>query len=452
MLVNEGVSVKGSIVIDGDMIKEIITEKGGAMTDGATSSCVTMDETSFDEVLDAEGCLVMPGAIDAHVHFREPGLTHKADMRTESRAAIYGGVTSVFEMPNTKPQTTTAEAMEEKLQIAKESMSVNYAFFPGATNDNLDYLRSLDPKSVPGIKLFMGSSTGNMLVDKEKALDDIFALAKEKDMVVMVHCEDTETINRNMAEMKARYETDDPDVTLHDTIRSAEACYKSSSLAASLARKHGTRLHIAHLTTKEEIALLGGNITGEVTPVHLFFNSESYKTKGALIKCNPAVKSASHQTALREAFLQKALPALCTVGTDHAPHQLEEKQGGCAKAMSGMPSIQFALPLMLSFVDDGITTAERIVSLMAHNPAVLFSVSKRGYLREGYKADIVIVRREDEPWTVTKDIVQSKCGWSPFEGISLHWSVRQTIINGHLIYNKGVFDESVKGEKLGISK
>lgn len=447
-LVNEGTRRKGDIIIENDIIKEIITEEGSAMTDGSTSSCLSADDSAFDEVIDAQDCLVLPGVIDTHVHFREPGLTHKADMESESRAAIYGGVTSVFEMPNTKPQTTTAEAMEEKLQIAKEKMHVNYAFFPGATNDNLDYLSQLNPHEVPGIKLFMGSSTGNMLVDQEDALDGVFRLAKEKEFVVMTHCEDTETINHNMQMAKDASQTDDPAIENHCKIRSAEACYKSSSLAASMAKKHGTRLHIAHLTTKEEIGLLGGNITGEVTPAHMVFNADDYSIKGALIKCNPAVKEADHQEALRKAFLVSDLPALCTIGTDHAPHAIEEKQGRCAKAMSGMPSIQFSLPMMLTLADSIGTTAERLVSLMAHNPAKLFGVSKRGFLREGYKADIVIVKRNAEPTTITKDIIQSKCGWSPFEGMKLSWSVQQTIVNGHLIYNKGLFDGNVKGEKL----
>lgn len=439
-IVNEGKVQLADIILTDDRITEILTEGIGA--NGANF---------FDAIIDAEGCYILPGVIDTHVHFREPGLTHKADMESESRAAAYGGVTSVFEMPNTNPQTTSLEALADKETIAQEKMHVNYTFFPGATNTNIDTLRQLNPHTTPGIKLFMGSSTGNMLVDKEKALDEVFALAKEMNLPIMAHCEDTETITRNMAAFKEEGNTDDPAVTNHPLIRSVDACYKSSLLAQQFARKHGTRLHIAHISTKEELPLLGDNITGEVTVAHLLFSSDDYNTLGARIKCNPAIKDIEARTALRKAISTvEGAEGLCTVGTDHAPHLLEEKQGGAAKAMSGMPSIQFSLVAMLSLVDEGTITLPQLVALMSHNPATLFSVRERGFLREGNKADLVIVKRDAMPWTVSKECIQSKCGWSPMEGMSFHWQVRQTFINGHLIYNNGTFDPSIKGEPLSF--
>lgn len=437
-IVNDGSQYKADIILNDDRIEDIITSGGGT------------DEAAFDDVIDATGCIIMPGVIDTHVHFREPGLTHKADMESESRAAAYGGVTSVFDMPNTKPQTTTIEALEEKRRIAKEKMHVNYSFFPGATNDNIEELRKMDPSTIPGIKLFMGSSTGNMLVDKEAALDAVFSSARDMNLVLMAHCEDTETINRNMLHFKEQYGTDDPDVSLHPLIRSEEACVKSSSLAVSLARKHKTALHIAHVSTASELQLLSpddGNITLEATVAHLFFSKEDYPTLGARIKCNPAIKEPSDRDALRKA-LSDEKNGIFTIGTDHAPHDISEKQGGAAKAMSGMPMVQFSLPAMLSLVDEGVLSTERMVALMCHNPARLFSVKERGFLRKGYKADITIVKRSDTPWTVTQDCIQSKCKWSPVEGRTFHWHIEKTICNGHLIYNKGVFDNHCHGEMI----
>ena len=390
--------------------------------------------------------MVLPGIIDSHVHFREPGLTHKADMQSESRAAVYGGVTSVFDMPNTKPQTTTIEALQEKQALAREKMHVNYAFFPGATNDNLDELRQLDIHTVPGIKLFMGSSTGNMLVDREEALDGVFALAKEMGLPLMAHCEDTGIINHNMARVKEELGVDDPPIQYHPYIRSEEACYESSALGARLARKHGTQFHIAHITTARELSLLGGNITGEATVAHLLFSKEDYDQKGALIKCNPAIKTLNDRDALRLA-LTAPLGGCTTIGTDHAPHTLEEKQGGCQRAMSGMPMIQFSLVSMLSLVDKEVLTIERLVELMAHNPATLFGVSQRGFIRKGYKADLVIVRK-DAPWTVTKDCIQSKCQWSPVEGKTFQWHVAQTLVNGQIAYDAGKFNPNIRGEQI----
>ena len=392
IIVNEGRSFEGDLLVDDEQISEIY--------EGEAPRGVC------DRVIDASGCFVLPGVIDDHVHFREPGLTRKADIESESRAAAFGGVTSYFEMPNTQPQTTTLETLEEKFALAKEKSHVNYSFFFGATNDNVELFEKLDKNRIPGIKLFMGSSTGNMLVDQYDALQKIFQTAHRLDLPVMTHCEDTDIINRNMAAYKEKY-GEDPDVKYHPEIRSAEACLASSRLAVRLAKESGARLHIAHLTTAQELELLGkdDNITGEAVIAHLFFTDEDYATKGSLIKCNPAVKTLNDRTALRQALNDGRI---AVIGTDHAPHEWEDKQGGCAKAASGMPMIQFSLVTMLELVDEGVLSIEKMVELMSHRPASLFGVARRGYLRKGYQADIVIVRPHS-PWTVTKDEIQSKC-------------------------------------------
>lgn len=433
IIVNEGRSFEGDLLVDDEQISEIY--------EGEAPRGVC------DRVIDASGCFVLPGVIDDHVHFREPGLTRKADIESESRAAAFGGVTSYFEMPNTQPQTTTLETLEEKFALAKEKSHVNYSFFFGATNDNVELFEKLDKNRIPGIKLFMGSSTGNMLVDQYDALQKIFQTAHRLDLPVMTHCEDTDIINRNMAAYKEKY-GEDPDVKYHPEIRSAEACLESSRLAVKLAKESGARLHIAHLTTAQELELLGkdDNITGEAVIAHLFFTDEDYATKGSLIKCNPAVKTLNDRTALRQALNDGRI---AVIGTDHAPHEWEDKQGGCAKAASGMPMIQFSLVTMLELVDEGVLSIEKMVELMSHRPASLFEVARRGYLRKGYQADIVIVRPHS-PWTVTKGKIQSKCLWSPMEGHGYQWRVEQTLCNGHIIYNKGVFDASYRGEEIAF--
>jgi len=433
IVVNEGHRFIGSVVIEGDRISEITED-------------TKIPRGGYDEIVDATGCFVIPGVIDEHVHFREPGLTAKADIATESRAAAYGGVTSYFDMPNTKPQTTSADALEDKFERARKDSCVNYSFFYGATNGNYAGFGDIDFQRVPGIKLFMGASTGNMLVDKYGSLLEIFRSAASLGVPVMAHCEDTDIICRNMEQMKKAY-GEDPAVMLHPVIRSEEACYESSALAAQLARTFGTKLHIAHISTEKELSLLGGDITGEACIAHLFFSSDDYLTKGALIKCNPAIKKAEDRDALRRAA---ATGIIETIGTDHAPHLLSEKQGGCCKAVSGMPLIQFSLVTMLELVDSGVLTMEQMVALMCHNPARLFGVRGRGYLRCGYKADIAIVRRCGEPWTLTNRIVQSKCGWSPLSGHEYDWCVEHTFCNGHHIYNKGVFDDTVRGEEIAF--
>ncbi|WP_287888118.1 dihydroorotase [Segatella hominis] len=434
-IVNEGRSFLGDLVVNGEQIEEIYEGKA--------------PRGIYDQVIDASGCFVLPGVIDDHVHFREPGLTRKADIESESRAAAFGGVTSYFEMPNTNPQTTTLEALEDKFALGAQKSHVNYSFFFGATNDNVDSFDRLDVHRIPGIKLFMGSSTGNMLVDKYESLQQIFVKAKKLGLPVMTHCEDTDIINRNMAAYQKKY-GEDPDVKFHPEIRSVEACYASSSLAVKLAKESGAHLHIAHVTTARELEFFGKdeNITGEAVIAHLYFSDEDYADKKAFIKCNPAIKTVKDRQALREAL---ADGRISVVGTDHAPHEWKDKQGGCAKAASGMPMVQFSLVSMLELVDEGVLSIERMVEVMSHHPAKLFQVDKRGFLRPGYQADIVIVRPHTA-WTVQKEIIQSKCGWSPMEGHEYQWQVEQTICNGHLIYNKGEFDEAYRGEELTFRK
>ena len=459
-IVNEGKAFVGSIVIDGERLLEVreMTEP----TEGNLSPLTS--HLSPQKIIDATGCYVLPGVIDSHVHFREPGLTEKADIESESRAAAAGGVTTFFDMPNTNPQTTTLEALEQKFELASRKSHVNYSFFFGATNGNANLFPLLDIHRIPGIKLFMGSSTGNMLVDKKASLDEIFRTAP---LPIMAHCEDTGIINRNMAEAKIRY-GDDPAIIHHPEIRSEEACYESTRLAVELAEKHHARLHIAHLTTAKELELLNGQrdlvegqrdsvegqrdsvegqrVTAEATVSHLYFCDDDYRALGTLIKCNPAIKTKADRDALRRALNDGRI---AVIGTDHAPHQLSDKQGGAAKATSGMPMIQFSLVTMLELVDAGVLTIERLVELMCHHPAELFEIRERGFLRKGYKADITIVR-PNTPWTVTEEIIQSKCKWSPMVGHTYHWQVQHTFCNGHHLYDQGVFDEHYHGEELSF--
>ena len=439
-IVNEGHTSDGSIVIDDDHISNIYTPD-------------EQPEVSVDNMIDASGCYILPGVIDSHVHFREPGLTEKADMESESRAAAAGGVTSYFDMPNTVPQTTTLEALEEKFHTAAQKSHINYSFFFGATNDNYTLFSQLPVTRIPGIKLFMGSSTGNMLVDRDEALDNIFASAQG--LPIMAHCEDTAIINSNMASFKEQY-GDDPDICLHSLIRSEEACLASTTKAIELALRHNARLHVAHVTTAAELELfmpcsvcsdtVATNITAEATVGHLYFSLVDYERLGAKIKVNPAIKNFHDCLALREGLMNSHVT---TIATDHAPHLPEQKIGGCARAASGMPMIQFSLPTMLELVDEGVLTIERLVELMCHNPARLFGVVGRGYLRKGYKADITIVR-PSVPWTVTRDIIQSKCGWSPMEGHTYQWRVEQTLCNGHSVYcNNAIPSNSVAADYIG---
>ena len=435
-IVNEGKIFDGTVVIDDSKISKIV--KGN-----------TSPEVSVDEVIDASGCFVLPGVIDDHVHFREPGLKEKADIDSESRAAAAGGVTSFFDMPNTVPQTTTLEALEEKFALAAQKSHVNYSFFFGATNDNVACFDQLDAHRIPGIKLFMGSSTGNMLVDRRESLERIFSSAR---LPIMAHCEDTDIINRNMAEAKRKY-GEDPEVIHHPEIRSEEACYESTRLAVELATKHHARLHIAHLTTARELELLPSSNTHHLTPItfeatvsHLYFSDRDYATLDTRIKCNPAIKSKHDREALREAINDGRISV---IGTDHAPHLLSQKEGGCARAASGMPMIQFSLVTMLELVDEGVLSVERLVELMCHNPARLFEVRNRGFLREGYQADIVLVRPNSR-WVCTKDTILSKCGWSPMEGHEFSWQVERTLCNGHTVYANGAVDADYIGQPVSF--
>ena len=434
-IVNEGETYDASILIDGEQIRQVIRN-------------TQQPEAAADEVIDASGCFMLPGIIDDHVHFREPGMTEKADIESESRAAAAGGVTTYFDMPNTIPQTTTLEALQEKQRLAARKSHVNYSFFFGATNDNAGLFPRLDVHRVPGIKLFMGSSTGDMLVDRREALERIFATAS---LPIMAHCEDTAIISRNMALAKQKY-GDDPDVAHHPEIRSEEACYESSRLAVELARKHHARLHIAHLTTARELELLEpshlspltSQITAEATVSHLYFSDRDYASLGTRIKCNPAVKTERDREALQQALTDGRISV---IGTDHAPHLLSQKEGGCARAASGMPMLQFSLVTMLELVDKGVLSLERLVELMCHNPARLFEVRRRGFIREGYQADLVLVR-PNTGWVVTKGMLQSRCGWSPMEGHMYLWRVERTICNGHSVYADGQVDTSYIGQPV----
>lgn len=446
-IVNEGCIRKGSIVIEGDRIAERLDERN-------------IPAAPCNETIEAEGMYLLPGVIDEHVHFRDPGLTEKADMETESEAAAAGGITSFMDMPNTKPLTTTIEALNNKFAEGAQKSRVNYSFFFGATNTNAGLLKQLDVHHVCGVKLFMGASTGNMLVDNMTALERIF---HESPLLIMTHCEDSIRIRQNAARYKALY-GEDPDVRYHPLIRDTEVCYHSSALAVKLAEESGARLHIAHVSTAKELAfftpelltcsttrphVFNKKITGEACLAHLMFCDKDYATKGTRIKCNPAVKTEADRDALRKALTDNRID---TIGTDHAPHLWKDKQGGCMKAASGMPMIQFSLSCLLELADEGVLSIPQVIEKMCHAPARLFEIKDRGYLRKGYKADIVLVKRLPEGWTVTKDLILSKCKWSPLEGETFHWKVMRTIVNGHTVYLNGKIDSSYRGEALEFDR
>lgn len=402
-------------------------------------------------VIDVQEDLVLPGIIDDQVHFREPGLTHKGNIATESRAAIAGGITTFMEQPNTKPQTTTIEKLEEKFSIAAQSAYANYSFLFGGTNDNLEELKRLDKNACSGVKLFLGSSTGNMLVDDEAVLERIFSTTQ---MVISAHCEDETTIRANMAKYQQQYGDDIP-VALHPLIRSEQACYLSSSKAIALAQKTGARLHVFHLSTGIETELFTNTlplkdkkITAEVCIHHLWFSDEDYADKGTLIKWNPAVKTKKDRKTLWQALLDDRIDV---VATDHAPHTLEEKNNPYTKAPSGGPLVQHALLAMLQKEREGVISLEKLVEKMCHNPAILFDIDRRGYLREGYYADLVQVTRK-APTPVTKSNILYKCGWSPFEGITFNDKVVRTFINGHLAYDNGNFSEKRNARRLTFTR
>ena len=434
-IVNEGKIYKSDILIENQEITEISSE-------------ITIDA---DKVINAEGLHLLPGIIDDQVHFREPGLTHKANIYTESKAAVAGGITSFMEMPNTNPQSLTQELLENKYQIASKTSISNYSFFMGVSNDNLEEVLKTNPKNVGGIKIFMGSSTGNMLVDNKNVLEEIFS---KSPMLIAVHCEDEATIQGNIDSAMKQYGENVP-ISEHPNIRSTEACYKSSSMAVELAKKHNTRLHVFHLSTEKEIALFDNSIplkdkriTAEVCIHHLWFDDNDYKEKGTFIKWNPAIKKESDKDALFQALLDDKIDV---IASDHAPHTLEEKVHTYFNAPSGGPLVQHALPAMMEFVNQGKISLEKVVEKMCHNPAICFKVEKRGFIKVGYFADLVLIDL-NKPWGVNKENILYKCGWSPFEGETFNAQITHTFVNGHIAYEYGSFDESSKGMRLTFDR
>ncbi len=433
-IVNEGRVFKGAVLVKNDIIDSIY--KGE----------VPASVREKAEVIDATDCYLMPGVIDDHVHFRDPGMTEKADFYTESKAALAGGVTSVMDMPNTNPSTVSLAAWEEKMAMIGEKSLVNYSCYLGASNTNLDEVLEADPTKVCGIKLFIGSSTGNLLVDDATAMENFF---KQVKTLVAVHTEDNAIIAENVARLKAEHGDDLP-VRLHPVIRSHEACYKATSFAVDMARKYKTRLHVLHISTEKELALFEDkplaekHITAETCPQYLWFDAADFDKLGARIKCNPAIKNESDKKALLKAVASNKIDV---IGTDHAPHLLSQKEGNALTAVSGMPGIQYSLPLMLTLAKRGFFSVEQVVDKMCHNVARLYRMEKRGFIRKGYKADLVVVRRST-PTKITAADVLSKCGWSPYEGVELPVSVAYTFVNGRPVYANGIIDETMKGEPL----
>ncbi|MDQ3393622.1 MAG: dihydroorotase [Bacteroidota bacterium] len=431
-LVNEGKVYAADVFIRGEMIERIGTD---------------LSNLQADKVIDGLGKYLFPGIIDDQVHFREPGLTNKADIYTESKAAVAGGVTSYMEMPNTVPNTLTQKLLEEKYEIASRTSLANYSFFMGASNENIEEVLKTNAENVCGIKIFMGSSTGNMLVDNEKTLENIFSRSP---MLIATHCEDEATIRKNLDKFKKEYGEDIP-FEMHPEIRSAEACYKSSSMAVSLAKKWGARLHVLHISTAKELSLFENSIslkdkkiTSEACIHHLWFDQADYLTKGSLIKWNPAVKTRSDKNAVFEGILEDKIDV---IATDHAPHTLEEKKQKYLNAPSGGPLVQHSLVAMLEFYHQGKISLEKIAQKMCHNPAILFRIENRGFIREGHYADLVLVDLA-RPHEVNKTNIIAKCGWSPFEGYSFKSAVCKTFVSGNLVYDEGVFYENKMGKRL----
>ncbi len=439
IIINEGVEVKGSVLIEGQYISDVFT--------GDAPEAIVENS----EVIDAEGLYLLPGIIDDQVHFREPGLTHKADIYTESRAAVAGGVTSFMEMPNTSPQTITQKLLEEKFKIGSEKSLANYSFYIGATNDNIDELLSTDPQNVCGIKIFMGASTGNMLVDNPGTLDQIF---KKSKLLIATHCEDEPTIKNNLQKYLSKYGDDIP-VKYHPYIRSEEACLKSSSFAVALAKKYNSRLHVLHISTGVELDLFDNTIplkdkriTSEVCVHHLWFAEEDYNRLGNRIKWNPAIKSGRDRELLFEGLLNDKLDV---IATDHAPHTLEEKANTYTKAPSGGPLVQHSLLTMLEFNRQGKISIGQIVNKMCHAPAIAYNIEKRGFVKKGYFADLVLVSPSKE-WTIAPENILYKCGWSPLEGVNMHSKVLSTFVNGRRVYHQGIFSEQYKGNALKFTR
>ena len=436
VIVNENRTFKGDVLIENEFIKEV-------------SSDIKAAEGT--EIIDANGSYLIPGMIDDQVHFREPGLTHKANIETESRAAIAGGITTFIEMPNTVPQAVTQELLEDKFEIAAKTSYANYSFMFGGTNDNLEELLKTDPQKVAGIKLFLGSSTGNMLVDNEDVLEKIFSSTK---MLISVHCEDEATIRKNTEKFTSEFGDDIP-IKYHPIIRSEEACYLSSSKAIELAKKTGARLHIFHLSTEKETHLFRNDIplekkqiTAEVCIHHLWFSDKDYAEKGTHIKWNPAVKTEKDKQGLWEALLDDRIDV---IATDHAPHTLEEKNNNYIKAPSGGPLVQHAIIALFEKVKQGVISIEKAVEKTSHNPAKLFQIKKRGFIKKGFFADLVLVD-VNKPQTVSKKNILYKCGWSPFEGTKFSSTITHTFVNGKLIYNNGVFNDEIKGKRITFNR
>lgn len=431
-IVNENQIFESDLLIENDLILKISKN---------------ISEESIDKIIDASGKYLLPGVIDDQVHFREPGLTHKGDIESESRAAVAGGVTSFIEQPNTVPNAVTQELLEEKYKIAAEKSFANYSFSMGGTNDNLEEVLKTNPRNVAAVKLFLGSSTGNMLVDNPETLEEIFSKVK---MPICVHCEDEKTIRENTEKYQKQYGDDIP-VKFHHLIRSEEACYISSSKAVELAKKTGARLHIYHLSTAKEMQLFQNDIplkdkkiTAEVCVHHLHFTNEDYENKGTLIKWNPAVKTRNDKDSLWEALLDDRIDV---IATDHAPHTLEEKDNVYTKCPSGAPLVQHSLIVMLEYFKKGKISLEKIVEKMCHNPAILFEIEQRGFIREGYKADLALLDL-DSQWTVSGENILYRCGWSPLEGSQFSSKVTHTFVNGHLAFENGKISEEKHGERL----
>lgn len=435
-IADDGKSFHGYAVIEGDIVSEV--GEGDAPEEAKGGSDITID---------GDGKLLIPGCIDGHVHFRDPGLTHKADMATESRAAVAGGVTSFIDMPNTRPATVTVKALADKIEHAKGTSIANFGFFIGATNDNIEELRKANPRETAGVKLFIGSSTGNMLVDRQSTIREIM---ESVPMLIAVHAEDEETIRKNRQSVVERYGEDLP-IDFHPVIRNHEACLKATKGIVGLARDTGARLHVLHISTADELQFFfpgpieGKKITAETCPQYLLFSEEMYASLGARIKCNPAIKHPSDREALRRALADGRIDV---VATDHAPHLLTEKEGTALTAVSGMPMVQFSLSLMLELSKKGVMTVEQVVEKMANNPARLFGIERRGFIRPGYFADLVLADTECEPYTVSRDMVLSKCGWSPLEGMPMTVKVEMVWVNGTLVNSHGVIIDSTKGKPL----
>ncbi len=440
----ESILIKNAFVVnEGEIIPaDIFIEDGKIKFIGAD-----LNISAADRIIDATGLYLLPGLIDDQVHFREPGLTHKATIYSESKAAVAGGITSFMEMPNTVPNTLTQELLEEKYAIASKTSLANYSFFMGGSNDNIDEVLKTDPRTVCGIKIFMGSSTGNMLVDNKEVLEALFSRCK---MLIATHCEDEQTINENTAIYKEKFGDDIP-VKYHPLIRSAQACYKSSSFAISLAKKYNTRLHILHISTAAETALFDNTIplkekriTSEACVHHLWFTDADYEEKGTLIKWNPAVKTKEDRDAILKAVLENKIDV---IATDHAPHTLQEKNNNYTKAPSGGPLVQHSLVAMLELYHQSKISIEKIVEKMCHAPADMFEIDRRGYIKPGYYADLVLVNL-NSPWEVNKSNILYQCGWSPFEGQVFNSKVTHTFVNGNLVYDNGEFNEESKGKRL----